>query len=40
MNSSPSKLHAYIDGELSEEDHAQVAEWLASHPEEALRASD
>lgn len=30
-------LHAYVDGELSEERHAEVAAWLAEHPEDSLR---
>jgi anti-sigma factor RsiW len=40
MSSSPipnSDLHAYVDGELSEARHAEIAAWLDEHPEEAIR---
>ncbi|MFT3815955.1 MAG: anti-sigma factor [Acidovorax sp.] len=32
-----SMLHAWVDGELSPESAAVVAQWLARHPEEAAR---
>lgn len=32
-----SDLHAFVDGALSEERHAEVAAWLAGHPEDAAR---
>lgn len=32
-----SMLHAWVDGELSPENAAAVAQWLAEHPEEAAR---
>lgn len=40
MSASPishSDLHAYVDGELSKERHAEVAAWLAEHPEDMSR---
>jgi anti-sigma factor RsiW len=37
-NSIPTAdLHAYVDGELSEQRHAEVSAWLTEHPEEAIR---
>lgn len=30
-------LHAWVDGELSADEAAQVAQWLAEHPEQAAR---
>lgn len=34
---SPADLHAYVDGELTETRHAEVARWLADHPDDAAR---
>lgn len=34
---SDSDLHAFVDGELSEGRHAEIAAWLAEHPEDASR---
>jgi anti-sigma factor RsiW len=31
------ELHAYVDGELTEARRAEVAAWLAGHPEDAAR---
>lgn len=42
MSSSPisdADLHAFVDGELSEARHGEIAAWLAEHPEDALRVS-
>lgn len=38
MNSSPSNIHAYIDGEISADRHAEMTEWLSVHPEEKTQA--
>ena len=42
MSSAPisdADLHAFVDGELSEARHGEIAAWLAEHPEDALRVS-
>src|SRR4051812_20730772 len=33
------ELHAYVDGELSDEHRARVEAWLAVHPEDAARVA-
>ena len=33
-------LHAYVDGNLPEDDQLRVEDYLSEHPEEAARASD
>jgi|SRR5436190_9591616 len=36
---SEDELHAYLDGELSDERRARVEAWLAAHPEDAARVA-